>query len=41
MKSKPTLLEPIMLLEISVDEQYVGGVLSDLAKRRGIIYYYI
>jgi translation elongation factor EF-4 len=36
MKATPSLLEPIMTLEITIDEQYVGTVLSDLTKRRGM-----
>ena len=35
MKSGPAILEPVMALEISVDEHYVGVVLSDLNRRRG------
>lgn len=34
-KAKPALLEPIMNLEVFVDEQYLGDVLSDLSSRRG------
>ena len=34
-KAKPTLLEPIMNLNVFIDEQYLGDVLGDLSGRRG------
>ncbi len=34
-KAGPTLLEPIMNLEVFIEEQYLGDVLSDLTGRRG------
>ncbi len=34
-KTPATLLEPIMKINISVDEQYLGAVIGDLGKRRG------
>ncbi len=34
-KAGPVLLEPIMNLEVFVDDQYLGDVLSDLSSRRG------
>ncbi len=34
-KAGPTLLEPMMKVEISVDEQFMGDVMSDLSQRRG------
>ena len=34
-KAGPTLLEPVMRLEVFIDEQYLGDVLSDLTSRRG------
>ncbi|HUV06330.1 MAG TPA: elongation factor G [Spirochaetia bacterium] len=34
-KASPVLLEPIMNLEVYVDDQYLGDVLSDLSSRRG------
>ncbi|HEC78625.1 MAG TPA: elongation factor G [candidate division WOR-3 bacterium] len=37
MQGKPILLEPIMLLEIIVPEQYLGDVINDLNSRRGKI----
>ncbi|KFZ26762.1 MAG: Elongation factor G [Candidatus Izimaplasma bacterium HR2] len=33
--AKPTLLEPIMKLEITVKDDYVGDVMGDVNKRRG------
>jgi len=35
--SKPTLLEPIMKIEIEVPGEFQGGVSGDLASRRGLI----
>ena len=35
MSAKPTLLEPLMNLEIVVPESYVGDVMSDMNTRRG------
>ncbi len=37
LKSKPTLLEPIMKVEIETPEGYMGDVVGDLNRRRGII----
>lgn len=34
-KASPVLLEPTMNLEVYVDDQYLGDVLSDLSSRRG------
>jgi len=34
-KADPVLLEPVMDLEVYVDDQYLGDVLSDLSSRRG------
>ncbi len=34
-KAKPTLLEPIMKVEVLTPEQYMGDVVGDLNKRRG------
>ena len=36
-EAKPCLLEPIMKLEITVPEAYVGAVMGDLPNRRGIV----
>jgi elongation factor G len=36
-KAKPTLLEPIMKLEVVIPEEYFGDVLGDLSARRGKI----
>ena len=36
-EAKPILLEPIMKLEINVDEKYMGDVMGDMNKRRGKI----
>ncbi len=35
-KAKPVLLEPIMKLEVVTPEEYVGGVIGDLNRRRGL-----
>jgi elongation factor G len=34
-KASSVLLEPVMHLEVFVDDQYLGDVLSDLSSRRG------
>jgi elongation factor G len=34
-KANPVLLEPVMRLNVFVDDQYLGDVLSDLSSRRG------
>ena len=36
-KLKPELLEPIMRVEVSTPDQYVGSVISDLNRRRAVI----
>ncbi|MFK8103324.1 MAG: elongation factor G [Saprospiraceae bacterium] len=35
-KAKPTLLEPIMKLEVVSPEEYTGSVIGDLNRRRGL-----
>ncbi len=35
--AKPTLLEPIMRIDINVPEAYVGNITADLGKRRGML----
>jgi elongation factor G len=35
LQSNPVLLEPIMHVEITVPEQYVGDIMGDLNSRRG------
>ncbi len=35
-KTKPTLMEPIMKLEVVTPEEYVGNVIGDLNRRRGL-----
>lgn len=37
MKAKPVLLEPIMKVENETPEEYMGDVIGDLNRRRGII----
>jgi len=36
-KASPTLLEPIMAVEVVVPEEYMGDVIGDLSSRRGKI----
>lgn len=36
-RTKPALLEPIMKIEIECPENFQGGVVGDLASRRGVI----
>jgi elongation factor G len=36
-KAKPVLLEPIMAVEIVTPEDYMGDVMGDLNRRRGIL----
>ncbi len=36
-KTKPVLLEPVMLVEIEAPEQFQGGIVGDVTSRRGII----
>ncbi|HNG07051.1 MAG TPA: elongation factor G, partial [Saprospiraceae bacterium] len=33
----PVLLEPIMKLEVTCPDEYTGGVIGDLNRRRGLI----
>ncbi len=37
MKAKPILLEPIMKVEVETPEDYMGDVIGDLNRRRGMI----
>lgn len=37
MKANPVLLEPIMKVEVKTPENYMGDVIADLNRRRGII----
>jgi elongation factor G len=36
-KTKPQILEPVMLLEIESPDQFQGGIVGDLTSRRGIM----
>jgi elongation factor G len=36
-KASPTLLEPMMAVEVETPEDYMGDVMGDLSRRRGII----
>jgi elongation factor G len=37
MKADPVLMEPIMSLEVVTPDEYMGDVIGDLNRRRGII----
>lgn len=37
MKASPMLLEPIMKVEVETPEDYMGDVIGDLSRRRGVI----
>ncbi len=37
LKSKPVLLEPVMKVEVETPDEYMGDVIGDLNRRRGII----
>jgi elongation factor G len=37
MKASPVLLEPIMKVEVETPEDYMGDVIGDLNRRRGLI----
>jgi elongation factor G len=36
-RAGPTLLEPIMSLDMNVDEQYLGSIVGDVGRRRGTV----
>jgi elongation factor G len=36
-KADPVLLEPIMKVEVVTPEEYVGDVMGDLSRRRGLL----
>ena len=37
MKADPTLLEPIMKVVVTAPDEYMGDVMGDLNRRRGIV----
>jgi elongation factor G len=37
LKAKPALLEPIMKVEVVTPEDYMGDVMGDLNRRRGLV----
>jgi len=37
MKAKPVLLEPVMKVEVETPEEYMGDVIGDLNRRRGLV----
>jgi len=37
MKSEPAILEPMMVVEVVTPEDYLGDVVGDLNRRRGVI----
>jgi elongation factor G len=36
-KASPVLLEPIMKVEVVTPEDYIGDVMGDLSRRRGVL----
>jgi elongation factor G len=36
-KAQPTLLEPMMAVEVETPEEYMGNVMGDLSSRRGVV----
>jgi elongation factor G len=36
-RAQPTLLEPMMAVEVETPEDYMGNVMGDLSSRRGMI----
>ena len=36
-KANPALLEPIMAVEVETPEEYMGDVMGDLNRRRGVV----
>jgi elongation factor G len=36
-KAKPVLMEPIMKMEVTTPEEYMGGIIGDLNRRRGLV----
>ena len=36
-EAKPCLLEPIMKMEITVPDEFVGAIMGDLPNRRGVV----
>ncbi|GHU05862.1 elongation factor G [Betaproteobacteria bacterium] len=37
-KASPTLLEPMMSVEVETPEEYMGNIMGDLSSRRGIVH---
>ena len=37
LKASPVILEPIMAVEVVTPEEYMGDVMGDLSRRRGIL----
>ena len=36
-KARPVLLEPVMLVKVTAPTEYVGDIIGDINKRRGIV----
>ena len=36
-KAKPVLMEPMMKLEVTTPDEYMGGIIGDLNRRRGLV----
>jgi len=37
LKAKPVVLEPVMMVEVVTPDEYMGDVVGDINKRRGVV----